>query len=171
MEERPSQLQKDGARTMELEQIKAIIGMMKDNDLSEFSMEQDGLKIRIKRGPEGFQQSVTLPPAPSPSAAGAVTAPAPAPAPVAPASAPVATDARHIVSPMVGTFYRAPSPDAPTYVEVGQEVDPETVVCIIEAMKVMNEIKAEVKGVVTEVLAENAKPVEFGQKLFAVRVK
>jgi len=156
---------------MELEQIKAIIGMMKDNDLSEFSMEQDGLKIRIKRGPEGFQQSVTLPPAPSPSAAGAVTAPAPAPAPVAPASAPVATDARHIVSPMVGTFYRAPSPDAPTYVEVGQEVDPETVVCIIEAMKVMNEIKAEVKGVVTEVLAENAKPVEFGQKLFAVRVK
>jgi len=156
---------------MELEQIKAIIGMMKDNDLSEFSMEQDGLKIRIKRGPEGFQQSVTLPPAPSPSAAGAVTAPAPAPAPVAPASAPVATDARHIVSPMVGTFYRAPSPDAPTYVEVGQEVDPETVVCIIEAMKVMNEIKAEVKGVVTEVLAENDKPVEFGQKLFAVRVK
>ncbi len=156
---------------MELEQIKAIIGMMKDNDLSEFSMEQDGLKIRIKRGPEGFQQSVTLPPAPSPSAAGAVTAPAPAPAPVAPASAPVATDAKHIVSPMVGTFYRAPSPDAPTYVEVGQEVDPETVVCIIEAMKVMNEIKAEVKGVVTEVLAENAKPVEFGQKLFAVRVK
>ncbi|MGD0058067.1 MAG: acetyl-CoA carboxylase biotin carboxyl carrier protein [Verrucomicrobiia bacterium] len=156
---------------MELEQIKAIIGMMKDNDLSEFSMEQDGLKIRIKRGPEGFQQSVTLPPAPSPSAAGAVAAPAPAPAPVAPASAPVATDARHIVSPMVGTFYRAPSPDAPTYVEVGQEVDPETVVCIIEAMKVMNEIKAEVKGVVTEVLAENAKPVEFGQKLFAVRVK
>ena len=157
---------------MELEHIKAIIAMMKDNDLSEFSMEQDGLKIRIKRGPEGFQPSVTLPPgAPPQPAAAAVAAPASAAAPLAPAPAPVATDAKHIVSPMVGTFYRAPSPDAPAYVEVGQGVDPETVVCIIEAMKVMNEIKAEVKGVITEVLAENAKPVEFGQKLFAVRVQ
>jgi len=157
---------------MELEQIKAIIAMMKDNDLSEFSMEQDGLKIRIKRGPEGFQQTVTLPPAAPPvplAAAGAAPAAASAPASAAPA--PAATDIKHIVSPMVGTFYRAPAPDAPPYVEMGQEVDPETVVCIIEAMKVMNEIKAEVKGVITEILAENAKPVEFGQKLFAVRVK
>ena len=72
---------------------------------------------------------------------------------------------------MVGTFYLSPSPDAPPYVEVGQEVDAETVVCIIEAMKVMNEIKAEVSGVITEIVAENAKPVEFGQKLFAVRAK
>jgi len=156
---------------MELEQIKAIIGMMKDNDLSEFQMEQDGLKIRIKRGPEGFQQSVTLPPTAAPPATAPVAAPVTVPTPAVPASTPVAADAKHIVSPMVGTFYRSPAPDAPTYVEVGQEVDPETVVCIIEAMKVMNEIKAEVKGVVTEVLAENAKPVEFGQKLFAVRVK
>jgi len=148
---------------MELEQIKAIIAMMKDNDLSEFSMEQDGLKIRIKRGPEGIQQTVTLPP----PVQQAVAAAAPAPAPVPPP----ATDIKHIASPMVGTFYRAPSPEAPTYVEVGQEVDPDTVVCIIEAMKVMNEIKAEIAGVITEILAENAKPVEFGQKLFAVRVK
>ena len=148
---------------MELEQIKAIIAMMKDNDLSEFSMEQDGLKIRIKRGPEGIQQTVTLPPPVQQAAAVA----APTPAPVTPP----ATDIKHIASPMVGTFYRAPSPEAPTYVEVGQEVDPETVVCIIEAMKVMNEIKAEMTGVITEILAENAKPVEFGQKLFAVRVK
>ena len=135
-------------------------------------MEQDGLKIRIKRGPEGFQQTVTLPPSAPPSPVGcSVPGQAPAAAAVAPAAAPVATDTKHIVSPMVGTFYRAPAPDAPPYVEVGQEVDPETVVCIIEAMKVMNEIKAEVKGVITEILAENAKPVEFGQKLFAVRVK
>ncbi|HUJ11562.1 MAG TPA: acetyl-CoA carboxylase biotin carboxyl carrier protein [Verrucomicrobiae bacterium] len=148
---------------MELEQIKAIIAMMKENDLSEFSMEQDGLKIRIKRGPEGFQQTVSLPPPVQQPA----TIAAPTPAPVAPP----ATDIKHIVSPMVGTFYRAPSPDAPSYIEIGQEVDPETVVCIIEAMKVMNEIKAETTGVVTEILAENAKPVEFGQKLFAVRVK
>jgi acetyl-CoA carboxylase biotin carboxyl carrier protein len=157
---------------MELEQIKAIIAMMKDNDLSEFSMEQDGLKIRIKRGPEGFQQSVTLPPvAPPPPLAAPGAAPGSAAAPAPPAPAAVMADIKHIVSPMVGTFYRAPAPDAPPYVEEGQEVDPETVVCIIEAMKVMNEIKAEVKGVITGILAENAKPVEFGQKLFAVRVK
>src|SRR5208337_901710 len=100
---------------MELEQIKAIIGMMKDNDLSEFSMEQNGLKIRIKRGPEGFQQTVSLPP-PSPAGAVAATG-APATATEAvPAHAGVAApDAsiKSIVSPMVGTFYRAPSPDAP----------------------------------------------------------
>ncbi|MGA2138291.1 MAG: acetyl-CoA carboxylase biotin carboxyl carrier protein [Verrucomicrobiia bacterium] len=156
---------------MELEQIKAIIAMMKDNDLSEFSMEQDGLKIRIKRGPEGFQPTVTLPPAvPTQLAAAPVSTQAPAAASATPAPAVVA-NAKHIESPMVGTFYRAASPDAPPYVEVGQEVDVETVVCIIEAMKVMNEIKAEVKGVITEIMAENAKPVEFGQKLFAVRVK
>ncbi len=148
---------------MDIEQIKAIIAMMKENDLSEFSMEHDGLKIRLKRGPEGIQQVVTLPPAPA-------VAPAPvtpAAAPAAPAAAP--TDVKHIVSPMVGTFYRSAAPDAPPYIEVGQAVDEETVVCIIEAMKVMNEIKAETKGVITQVLVENAKPVEFGQKLFAVK--
>ncbi len=156
---------------MELEQIKAIISMMKENDLSEFSMEQDGLKIRIKRGPEGYQQSVTVAPAPAPIA----SAPA-APSMVTPAAPALATvilspDAKHITSPMVGTLYRSPSPDAPPYVEVGSVVDEDTVVCIIEAMKVMNEIKAEVKGVITEVIAENTKPVEFGQKLFVVKVK
>ena len=72
---------------------------------------------------------------------------------------------------MVGTFYRSASPDAPPYVEVGQEVTEDTVVCIIEAMKVMNEIKAEVRGIVTDVMIDNARPVEFGQKLFAVRAK
>ena len=74
-----------------------------------------------------------------------------------------------IKSPMIGTFYRAPSPESGSYVEVGAEVNPESVVCIIEAMKVMNEIKAEVKGIVTQVLVENAKPVEFGQPLFKIR--
>src|SRR5947209_3742591 len=153
---------------MELEQIKAIVAMMKDNDLSEFSMEQDGLKIRIKRGPEEFQQTVTPLPAVAsqPSAA-----PAPVQAATAASAAAPAAELKHITSPMVGTFYLSPSPDAPPYVEVGQEVDAETVVCIIEAMKVMNEIKAEVGGIISEVVAENAKPVEFGQKLFAVRVK
>jgi acetyl-CoA carboxylase biotin carboxyl carrier protein len=158
--------------TMELEQIKAIIAMMKENDLSEFSMEQDGLKIRIKRGPEGFQQTVSVPApiaAPSVAAPAAVTAPTSTPAEAPPVS--VTAGIKYITSPMVGTLYRAPSPDAPPYIEVGQSVDDETVVCIIEAMKVMNEIKAEIRGVITEVLVDNAKPVEFGQKLFAVRVK
>jgi acetyl-CoA carboxylase biotin carboxyl carrier protein len=74
-----------------------------------------------------------------------------------------------IKSPMIGTFYRSPSPEAAAYAEVGAEVNPDTVVCIIEAMKVMNEIKAEVKGIITQILVENAKPVEFGQPLFKIR--
>jgi acetyl-CoA carboxylase biotin carboxyl carrier protein len=88
--------------------------------------------------------------------------------PVAPA-APAAENETEIKSPMIGTFYRTPSPESAAYVEIGTEVNPETVVCIIEAMKVMNEIKAEVKGVITQVLIENAKPVEFGQPLFKIR--
>jgi acetyl-CoA carboxylase biotin carboxyl carrier protein len=148
---------------MELEQIRAIIEMMKENDLSEFSMENDGLKIRIKRGPDGVQQTVALP---APVAAVVAPAPVAAVVPIAPVA-----EGKHIISPMVGTFYRSPSPDSPAYIEIGAEVDEETVVCIIEAMKVMNEIKAECKGVITSIIAENAKPVEFGQKLFAVRPK
>jgi acetyl-CoA carboxylase biotin carboxyl carrier protein len=159
---------------MELEQIKAIISMMKENDLSEFSMEQDGLKIRIRRGVEGLQSTVTVAAPVVPASIAA--APVPASPAVTAAEAPLATPAAseaasHITSPMVGTFYRSPSPDSPPYAEVGQAVDEETVVCLIEAMKVMNEIKAETKGVITEVLVENAKPVEFGQKLFAVKSK
>jgi acetyl-CoA carboxylase biotin carboxyl carrier protein len=80
-----------------------------------------------------------------------------------------ATGEIEVKSPMIGTFYRAPSPEAASYVEMGTEINPESVVCIIEAMKVMNEIKAEVKGIITQVLVENGKPVEFGQPLFKVR--
>jgi acetyl-CoA carboxylase biotin carboxyl carrier protein len=93
-----------------------------------------------------------------------VGAPSATPAPVAGAST-----HQQIVSPMVGTFYLSPSPDSPPYISVGQEVQEDTVVCIIEAMKVMNEIKAETRGVIVEVLAPNGKPVEFGKPLFAVR--
>jgi acetyl-CoA carboxylase biotin carboxyl carrier protein len=84
-------------------------------------------------------------------------------------AAPVVTNEVEIKSPMIGTFYRAPSPEAAPYTEVGTEVNVDTVVCIIEAMKVMNEIKAEAKGVITQILIENAKPVEFGQPLFKIR--
>lgn len=153
---------------MELEQIKAIVAMMKENELCEFSMESEGLKLRIKRGPDGVQPTVSVTSvAPAPAVAPAPPAPAEAPA----VPAPVPTDIKYITSPMVGTFYRSAAPDAPAYIEAGKNVEDETVVCIIEAMKVMNEIKSEIKGVIVECLVENAKPVEFGQKLFAVRVK
>jgi acetyl-CoA carboxylase biotin carboxyl carrier protein len=155
---------------MDLKDIKAIIDLMRKNSLSEFELERQDFKIKLKRGISGQVVPVeeSLPAAyPTPSPNG----PAGLPMPSGPAAAPApsATPVLEIKSPMIGTFYRAPSPDAADYVEIGTEVTPETVVCLIEAMKVMNEIKAEVKGVVTHILIENAKPVEFGQPLFRIR--
>jgi len=154
---------------VDLKDIKAIIDLMKKNSISEFEMEKQDFKIRLKRGLNGGTPVSALDDLPP---AVAVAAPVPVPGlspPVAAVPPPPATGEVEIKSPMIGTFYRAPSPEAASYVEVGTDVNPDTVVCIIEAMKVMNEIKAEVKGVVTQVLVENAKPVEFGQPLFKVR--
>ena len=154
---------------MDLKDIKAIIDLMKKNSITEFELERQDSKIRLKRGLNGgasaTQSEDVIPVLPVSMPAVATTAPVAVPAAV-PAAA---TGELDIKSPMIGTFYRAPSPEAGSYVEVGTAVTPETVVCIIEAMKVMNEIKAEVKGVITQVLVENAKPVEFGQPLFKVR--
>ena len=152
---------------MDLKDIKAIIDLMKKNSVSEFELERQDFKIRLKRGGNGSSNPVGYEDAgvvsyQTPATAIAATAPTAPPAPIA-------TNEIEIKSPMIGTFYRSPSPDSGSYVEVGSEVNPDAVVCIIEAMKVMNEIKAEVKGVVTQVLVENAKPVEFGQPLFKVR--
>ena len=147
---------------MDLKDIKAIIDLMKKNSITEFELERQEFKIKLKRGPNAAAYAEES------------TVMAYAPVPMIPAGAPanpslnVAADTE-IKSPMIGTFYRAPSPEAANYIEVGSEVNPDTVVCIIEAMKVMNEIKAEVKGVITQVLMENAKPVEFGQPLFKIR--
>ena len=152
---------------MELKDIKAVIDLMQKNDLSVFEIEKGDFKLRLKKG-TGDQ---------TPAAAPATAAVASAPAATA-SNIPAAQDAqeseksgslREIVSPMVGTFYRASSPEAPPYVDVGHEVSEETVVCIIEAMKVMNEVKAETKGVIAEIVAESGKPVQFGQVLFRVR--
>ncbi len=154
---------------MDLKDIKAIIDLMKKNAISEFEMEKQDFKIRLKRGLNGGTPVSSLDEFPP---AVAVAAPTQIPVATTPAAAtppPVATGEVEIKSPMIGTFYRAPSPEAASYIEVGTDVNADTVVCIIEAMKVMNEIKAEVKGVVTQVLVENAKPVEFGQPLFKVR--
>ena len=146
---------------------------MKKNDLSVFEMEKDGFKLKLQKG-AGDQTSFATalpPPAPLPLAipvpalAGGAPAAAAAAAPEAPKGAPL----RDIVSPMVGTFYRAGSPESPAFADVGKQVTEDSVVCIIEAMKVMNEIKAEVSGVIAEIVAENGKPVQFGQVLFRVR--
>ena len=151
---------------MELKDIKAIIDLMKKNSITEFELEEKDSKLRLKRGLNGPQptqadESVPMMMMPAPMVL---------PAPVATSvTVPVATGEIDIKSPMIGTLYRAPSPEASSYIEVGSEVNPDSVVCIIEAMKVMNEIKAEVKGVITQMLMENAKPVEFGQPLFKVR--
>ena len=141
---------------------------MKKNSLSEFEMEKEGFKIKLRRASrEGKSDEVQvqhyLPPA-APVPGSSVEIPVAA---TAPATAP-ATDPE-IKSPMIGTFYRKPSPESATYVEIGDTVIADTVVCIIEAMKVMNEIKAEMSGVVTEILVEDSRPVEFGQPLFRVR--
>jgi acetyl-CoA carboxylase biotin carboxyl carrier protein len=153
---------------VDLKDIKAIIDLMKKNSITEFELERQDTKIRLKRGLNGnnapvqqedFRSPVVLPLQPI------IPAPVTGFAPPSPAP----TGEIEIKSPMIGTFYRSPSPEAGSYVEIGTEVNPEMVVCIIEAMKVMNEIKAEVKGTITQVLVENAKPVEFGQPLFRVR--
>lgn len=154
-------------RHVELKEIRTLIDLMKKNGLAVFKMEREGFKITLKTaGAEGVTQVITNSPV-APLQAAAYPA-----APVAAASAapaPEASNLREIKSPMVGTFYSASSPDAAPYVSAGQEVTPDTVVCIVEAMKVMNEIKAEVGGVIAEVCAENGKPVQFGQPLFRLK--
>jgi len=152
---------------VDLKDIKAIIDLMKKNAISEFELERQDFKIKLKRGLNGSgiapahdDPSAINYASPSVISASAATTALPATASAAESE---------IKSPMIGTFYRAPSPESAPYIEVGMEVNPETVVCIIEAMKVMNEIKAEVRGVVTAAIAENSKPVEFGQPLFKIR--
>jgi acetyl-CoA carboxylase biotin carboxyl carrier protein len=160
---------------VDLKDIKAIIDLMRKNSLTEFEMEHQDFKIKLKRGipgsgEEGAPVSYTMP-LPVALQSPIVAASNAAMATAAAAAAVPATEANllEIKSPMIGTFYRAPSPESAEYVEVGSEVNADTVVCLIEAMKVMNEIKAECKGVVTQILVDNAKPVEFGQPLFKIR--
>ncbi len=148
---------------MELKDIKELIALFRKNDLSEFALEQEGFKISLKRGADALpvysHHPMALPQG----------APQALPAPAAPVAAAAQEPSHDIQSPMVGTFYSAASPDSPAFVSVGQQITPDSVICIIEAMKVMNEIKAETAGIVVEVLAENGKPVQYGQPLFRLR--
>jgi acetyl-CoA carboxylase biotin carboxyl carrier protein len=153
---------------VDIKEIRTLIDLMKKNGVAVFKMEREGFKITLKTAEATVSHSIVA------SQPVVAYAEPPAALPAAPAAAPSAPKAVEsggieIKSPMVGTFYSSPSPDAPPFVSVGQEVTPDTVVCIIEAMKVMNEVKAEVAGTVTEICAENGKPVQFGQAMFRLK--
>ena len=155
---------------MKIDEIKTIVKLMSENDLTEFRIECEDMHLCLKRGsnqPAAVIPQNIIAPVAAPVAAAAVpAAKAEAPAPV---SSGIPTDAAKLIeSPIVGTFYRASAPGADAMVKVGDKVDPETVVCIIEAMKVMNEIKAEKSGVIKEILVENGQPVEVGQPIFVL---
>lgn len=148
---------------MELKDIKRIMQMMKENDVTEFAMEDEDFVLELSRGIAGAAQVIAAPQM--------VAAPVAAAAAVSAPEAPVADETDGLVeitSPMVGTFYRSPSPEADMFTEIGASITEDSVVCIVEAMKVMNEIQADVKGTIKKILVENATPVQFGQPLFLV---
>ncbi len=151
---------------MKIEEIKTIVKLMSENDLTEFKIEAEDMHLCIKRGGQNANPVIaqTLSPV---VAAPASPVPA-APAPAVPAAAPAASAGETVDSPIVGTFYRSSAPGVEAFVKVGSKVEPDTTVCIIEAMKVMNEIKAEKTGVIKEILVENGQPVEYGQPLFVI---
>lgn len=156
---------------MDFKDIKKIVELMDEHGLSQFTLEQDETKLELKKGGDIDVSAI------SQLLASQQHAPQYAPAPMAaPAGAPAAAEVggvpagtEEVTSPMVGTFYTSPSPDADVFVKVGDKITADTTVCIIEAMKVMNEIKAEVSGEVVEVIAENGNAVQFGEALFRVK--
>jgi acetyl-CoA carboxylase biotin carboxyl carrier protein len=159
---------------MDFKQIQELIKMINKSNIGEVSIEEKGFKLTIKQKEEPVQQIITAPLPAHPVAVVAPVAAAPAPAaaaapekPVRPAEPP-ANNMVTIKSPMIGTFYRSPSPDKASFVNVGDDVEPGTVVCIIEAMKLFNEIESEVKGRIVKVLVEDVSPVEYDQPLFLI---
>jgi acetyl-CoA carboxylase biotin carboxyl carrier protein len=146
---------------MDLEEIRKIIKLMDDNNLVEFELEKEGIRVSLKKG-----QPLLV----SPAASLPTVLPQNVPLPqLAADETEAAEEGDIIVSPMVGTFYAAASPDSPPYVTEGQKVEPTDIVCIIEAMKVMNEIPADVEGTIVDILVSNGEPVEYGQELFRVK--
>ena len=152
---------------MDIREIQRLIKLVERSQVSEFEIEEKGLKIRIsKNSSHGAQTVIYAPPMP----AGMPALPTPGPSPSLPVELPAAVKAGvvEIKSPMVGTFYVAPAPDAEPYVRVGDHVEPGRVLCIVEAMKLMNEIEAEIAGTIIEIVPQNTQPVEFGQVLFHI---
>lgn len=158
---------------MDLKQIKQIIELMKRSELTEFAVEEEGFKLKIRRGANGLPVVSAGRGSNSPFMSADTSPPMPIPVAAPPAEAPKAAaeeaGVSFIKSPMVGTFYRAASPESKPFSDVGTKVVENSVVCIIEAMKIMNEIQAEAKGTILEVLVENGQPVEYGQRLFKLK--
>jgi len=171
---------------MNQKEIKELIELLVEHDITEFELERGDVKVHVKRGNSAAPlvqvapaipaiqpiATVVAPPVLSPSAPAPPAAPAPAPAAEKKAEEPAAEADLHVVkSPIVGTFYEAPSPGTPPFVKVGDSVKEGQVLCIVEAMKLMNEIEAEVSGVLAKVFVTNGSPVEYGMPLFGIRMQ
>ncbi|MFB3919417.1 acetyl-CoA carboxylase, biotin carboxyl carrier protein [Candidatus Velamenicoccus archaeovorus] len=156
---------------MNIKEIKEMINLMNENNLTELEIEKEGLRVRLKKGSEG-QVIVEQPQHKTPLSVPVMPEFHPVQTPAAAKEAPreraSGKNLIEIKSPMVGTFYRAPSPESPPFIEINQNVEIGQVVCIVEAMKLMNEIKSEIRGKIVDILVNNAEPVEFGQALFLV---
>ena len=155
---------------MDLQEIRRIVELMNEHGLTQFDLTKKDFQLKLKKGTDVDELRCLLASLPAPAALPVHAAPAALPAAgAAPAQAPAAADGIEINSPMVGTFYQKPAPDAPSFVEVGSVVSVGQTVCIIEAMKVMNEIKSEVSGTITAIIAQDGKPVQYGDVLFRIK--
>jgi acetyl-CoA carboxylase biotin carboxyl carrier protein len=157
---------------MEFEDIERILELVRQHDLAEFELEREGLKIRVRKASAAYPVPPALPPAAAAAPQIADIAPARPPAEAGPAAAAAeneAVDLAVVKSPIVGTFYRTPEPGAASFVEIGDYVKKDQVLCIIEAMKLMNEITSEYEGEVVSAYVENGKAVQYGERLFAIR--
>ena len=156
--------------SVNMDELRELIALLRENGLAELELENEGLRVRLRR--ESFPDSGQVappPPAPAPVEKTPTPATASHPSGHATTEASQDQDLHIIASPIVGTFYRSPSPSADPFIKIGSNVEPETVVCIIEAMKLMNEIQAETSGEVVKIYVENGQPVEYGQPLFGIR--
>ena len=160
---------------MDFSEIERILVLVREHDLAEFELEKDGLKLRVRKAGvvPTFHPAPSAPMLVMPPAAPQALAPAPQAVPALPAGDAAADDTpvelAVVKSPIVGTFYRSPEPGAPSFVEIGQRVKKDQVLCIIEAMKLMNEITSEYDGEIVSAYVENGKPVQYGERLFAIR--
>jgi acetyl-CoA carboxylase biotin carboxyl carrier protein len=159
---------------LDLDELKELLHILDEKEITEFELEEQGMKLRIRKAGANHTAPPTVIAAPFVAAAPAAPPPslpvAPAPAPTAPAPLPEADEGLMVVkSPIVGTFYRSPDPNSPAFVEIGQRIKPGQVLCIVEAMKLMNEIEAEASGVIVKAHPENGQPVQYGDPLFTIR--
>ena len=176
MAARKEQSEPSAKASVNMEELRELIALLRDNGLAELELEREDFRVRLRRegvGPSGDHGHYVPAPASGPAAAANPSSSVQNPPPSAPAAPvpPASTDQDlHIISsPIVGTFYRSPSPTAEPFVKIGTNVEPASVVCIIEAMKLMNEIQAEATGEVIKIYVENGQPVEYGQPLFGIR--